>query len=133
MDLMKQKGKKINPIIDIFNKFKYSFQGMLYCFTHETSFIFETIAMIMVVVGGIIFKVSFMEWIFSVLSLLLVMEVEFLNTAIEATVDMVTDKFHPLAKIAKDCGSAATCMASFMALIVNLIIFVPKVLPFIIK
>jgi len=133
MDLMKQKGKKINPIIDIFNKFKYSFQGMVYCFTHETSFIFETIAMIMVVVGGIIFKVSFMEWIFSVLSLLLVMEVEFLNTAIEATVDMVTDKFHPLAKIAKDCGSAATCMASFMALIVNLIIFVPKVLPFIIK
>lgn len=133
MDLMKQKGKKINPIIDIFNKFKYSFQGMVYCFTHETSFIFETIAMIMVVVGGIIFKISFMEWIFSVLSLLLVMEVEFLNTAIEATVDMVTDKFHPLAKIAKDCGSAATCMASFMALIVNLIIFVPKVLPFIIK
>lgn len=133
MDLKKQKGKKINPIVDIFNKFKYSFQGMAYCFTHETSFIFETIAMIMVVVGGIIFKVSFMEWIFAVLSLLLVMEVEFLNTAIEATVDMVTDKFHPLAKIAKDCGSAATCMASFMALIVNLIIFVPKVLPFIIK
>ncbi|MBE6148815.1 MAG: diacylglycerol kinase [Firmicutes bacterium] len=133
MDIMKQKGKKINPIVDIFNKFKYSFQGMAYCFTHETSFIFETIAMIMVVIGGIIFKVSFMEWIFSVLSLLLVMEVEFLNTAIEATVDMVTEKFHPLAKIAKDCGSAATCMASFMALIVNLIIFVPKVLPFIIK
>ena len=133
MDLKKQKGKKINPIVDIFNKFKYSFQGMSYCFTHETSFIFETIAMIFVVLGGIIFKISFMEWIFSVLSLLLVMEVEFLNTAIEATVDMVTAKFHPLAKIAKDCGSAATCMASFMALIVNLIIFVPKVLPFIIK
>lgn len=133
MDLKKQKGKKINPIIDIFNKFKYSFQGMAYCFTHETSFIFETVAMVILVVLGIILDISFMEWIFSILSLLLVMEVEFLNTAIEATVDMVTDKFHPLAKIAKDCGSAATCMASFMALIVNLIIFVPKVLPFIVK
>ena len=129
MDLKKQKGKKINPIVDIFNKFKYSFQGMFYCFTHETSFIFETIAMLLIVILGIIFNISFMEWIFSVLSLLLVMEVEFLNTGIEATVDMVTDQFHPLAKIAKDCGSAATCMASIMALIVNLVIFVPKVWP----
>lgn len=133
MNLKKQKGKKINPIVDVFNKFKYSFQGMAYCFTHETSFIFETIAMIFLVIFGIILDISFVEWVFAILSLLLVMEVEFLNTAIEATVDMVTDKFHPLAKIAKDCGSAATCMASFMALIVNLVIFVPKVLPFIIK
>lgn len=133
MDLKKQKGKKVNPIQDIFNKFKYSFQGMAYCFTHETSFIFETIAMFFVIVFGIIFKITFIEWIFSVLSLLLVMEVEFLNTAIEATVDMVTEKFHPLAKIAKDCGSAATCMASFMALIVNLIIFIPKLMELLIK
>ena len=133
MDLKKQKGKKVNPMEDIYNKFKYSFQGMAYCFTHETSFIFETIAMIFVIIFGIAFKITFIEWIFSVLSLLLVMEVEFLNTAIEATVDMVTDKFHPLAKIAKDCGSAATCMASFMALIVNLIVFIPKLLEFFIK
>ncbi|MBQ6840614.1 MAG: diacylglycerol kinase [Bacilli bacterium] len=133
MDLQKQKGKKLNPVKDVLNKFKYSFQGMAYCFTHETSFIFETIAMIFVVIFGILLDISFVEWIFSILSLLLVMEVEFLNTAIEATVDMVTQKFHPLAKIAKDCGSAATCMASFMALIVNLVIFVPKVLPFIVK
>ena len=37
--------------------------------------------------------------------------------------------YYALAKIAKDCGSAATCMASIMALIVNLVIFVPKVWP----
>lgn len=133
MDLKKQKGKKINPIKDVMNKFKYSFQGMAYCFTHETSFIFETIAMIGVVIFGILLDISFVEWIFSILSLLLIMEVEFLNTAIEATVDMVTQEYHPLAKIAKDCGSAATCMASFMATIVNLVIFIPKILPFIIK
>ena len=133
MDLKKQKGKKINPIRDVMNKFKYSFQGMAYCFTHETSFIFETIAMIGVVICGILLDISFVEWIFSILSLLLIMEVEFLNTAIEATVDMVTQEYHPLAKIAKDCGSAATCMASLMATIVNLVIFVPKVLPYIIK
>lgn len=125
MDLIKQKGEKVGPIKDVLHKFKYSFQGFVYCYTHETSFIFETIGVIGIIILGIIFKITFMQWIFSLLSMLLIMEIEFLNTAIEATVDLVTKEYHPLAKIAKDCGSASTCVATFMALIVNLIIFVP--------
>ena len=133
MDLIKQKGEKINVFQDVAHKFKYSFQGFAYCYTHETSFIFETIAIVGVIILGAIFKISFVEWIFAIISLLLIMEIEFLNTAIEATVDMVTDKFHPLAKVAKDCGSAATCTATFMAVIVNLIIFIPKFMALIAK
>lgn len=125
MDLIKRRGEKVGPIKDVIHKFKYSFQGFFYCYTHETSFIFETIGIVGVIILGIIFKISFMQWIFSLISLLLIMEIEFLNTAIEATVDLVTEEYHPLAKIAKDCGSAATCMATFMALIVNAIIFIP--------
>ena len=125
MDLIKRNGKKVGPIEDVCHKFKYSFQGMAYCFTHETSFIFEAIAVVAVVILGIVFHISLMEWVFSLLTLIMIMEVEFLNTGIEATVDMVTEKYHPLAKIAKDCGSAATCFATFVALVVNLIIFVP--------
>lgn len=133
MDVEKLKGDKNNPIKDVLNKFKYSFAGMLHCFKHETSFIFETIAMGLIIICGIAFNISFMEWIFSVLSMLLIMEVEFINTAIEATVDMVTKEYHPLAKIAKDCGSAATCMATLMASIVNAIIFLPNILGLIFK
>ena len=125
MDLIKRKGEKVGPVKDVLHKFKYSFQGFVYCYTHETSFIFETIGVIGIIILGIIFKITFMQWIFSLLSMLLIMEIEFLNTAIEATVDLVTKEYHPLAKIAKDCGSASTCVATFMALIVNLIIFVP--------
>ena len=125
MDLIKRKGEKVGPIKDVMHKFKYSFQGFLYCYTHETSFIFETIGVIAIITFGIIFKITFMQWIFALISMLLIMEIEFLNTAIEATVDLVTKEYHPLAKIAKDCGSASTCIATFMALIVNLIIFVP--------
>ena len=133
MDLIKQKGEKVGPIKDVLHKIKYSWQGFAYCYTHETSFIFETIGIILVIILGIVFKITFMEWIFAIISLLLIMEIEFLNTAVEATVDMFTKEFHPLAKVAKDCGSAATCMATIMALIVNLIIFIPKIIPLIIK
>ena len=57
MDLIKQNGKKVTPVEDVAHKFKYSFQGMAYCFTHETSFIFEAIAIVLVIILGIIFKI----------------------------------------------------------------------------
>jgi len=133
MNLEKQKEQKVGPIKDVMNKFKYSFEGFLHCFTHETSFIFETIGVILVIFFGIVFKISFMQWIFALLSILQIMQIEFLNTAIEATVDMVTKEYHPLAKIAKDCGSAATCVATILAGVVNLIIFVPYILDFLVR
>ncbi len=133
MDLIKQKGEKVGPIKDVMHKFKYSFQGLAYCFKNETSFTFEAIAIIGVVILGILFKISFMEWSFAIISLLLIMEIELLNTGIEATVDMFTREFNPLAKIAKDCGSAATCIGTFVALFVNLAIFLPKIIDFFAK
>ena len=75
MDLIKQKGGKVNVIEDIAHKFKYSFQGFAYCFTHETSFIFETIAIIGVVILGIIFNITLLQWILSVCSILMIMQI----------------------------------------------------------
>ena len=54
--------------------------------------------------------------------------VELINSAIEATVDLATTKEHPLAKIAKDCGSAASLILCVAALFCGIIIFVPKIL-----
>ncbi len=124
MDLKKQKGKKVGPIQDILNKTKYSFQGIIYCYTHETSFIFETIAFFAACIMNTILQIKPHLWVFSLVSILLITEIEFLNTAIEAVVDLVTDKYHPLAKIAKDCGSAATFMATLVAVIVHLYIYI---------
>lgn len=124
-NLEKMRADKKNPIKDVLHKCKYSFQGFLYCYTHETSFIFETIALIASIIAGFIFHIEPHQWVFSLISLFLITEIEFLNTGIEATVDMVTDKYHPLAKVAKDCGSAATCMATIIAVIVHLWIYAP--------
>ena len=53
---------------------------------------------------------------------------ELLNTAIEATVDLVTKEIHPLAKVAKDCGSAAAFVSSIMVFIICCFIFIPKII-----
>lgn len=122
-DLEKMRADKRNPIADVLHKFKYSFQGFAYCFKNETSFTFEALAIVGALIVGNIVKIEPHYWVFSLLSLFLIMEIEFLNTAIEAVVDMVTTKYHPLAKIAKDCGSAATCMATLIAVVVHLYIY----------
>ena len=125
--------KETNLIKNVLNKCKYSLQGLGYCFKNESSFVLVTIAACIVIFLGIAFDITFLEWVISFGSLALIMIIELLNTAIEAVVDMVTEDFHKLAKVAKDCGSAAAGLMSILAAIVNLIIFVPYIMKFIIK
>ena len=63
-----------------------------------------------------------------IIALMVVLSVELLNTAIEATVDLVTNEFHPLAKIAKDCGGAATFVATIVLLVICGFIFIPDIM-----
>jgi diacylglycerol kinase len=50
---------------------------------------------------------------------------EFMNTALEALVDMSTEEFHPLAKIAKDVAAAAVLVGAVGAVLVGLLILGP--------
>ena len=52
---------------------------------------------------------------------------EMINTSIEATIDLVTNQIHPLAKIAKDTASSATLVLCIVSLIGGCIIFIPKI------
>ena len=79
---------------------------------------------------GLFFGITSNQWIALLLSLGNILTIELINTAIEATVDMVTLENNPLAKIAKDCGSGATFVASMIAIITSLIIFVPRIIHF---
>ncbi|MCD8562357.1 MAG: diacylglycerol kinase family protein [Bacilli bacterium] len=83
---------------------------------------------IIVILMGLYFKITNIEWIFVFLMIALVMAAELLNTAIEDVVDLVTSDFHPMAKIAKDTASAAVLIYSMIALVIGLIVFLPYIL-----
>ena len=123
--MKEQKKKEVSLVRNILNKCKYSYQGLSYCFQNESSFLIEAISACLIIIMGIVFDITFLEWVISFGSLCLITIIELLNTAIEATVDMVTQEYNEYAKIAKDCGSAATGIMTLLALLVNLIIFVP--------
>lgn len=125
--------KEVSLIKNILNKCKYSLQGLTYCFKNESSFLLEAICCCLIIILGIVFDIDFLEWVISFGSLALISIIELINTAIEATVDMVTQEYNEYAKIAKDCGSAATGIMSVLATIVNMIIFVPYIMEFIVK
>ena len=95
---------------------------------NESSFVIEAITACVIIILGIIFDIEFLEWVISFGSLALISITELINTAIEATVDMVTLEYNEYAKIAKDCASAATAVMTVLAIIVNLIIFVPYIM-----
>ena len=125
MEINGQEKVKVSVMKNILNKCKYSLDGLKHCFKNETSFMLEAIAGIVIIIMGIFFDIKFVEWVIALGSLMLISITELINTAIEATVDLVTREYHPLDKVAKDCGSAATGIMGILATIVNLIIFVP--------
>ena len=107
---------------------KYSIDGLLYSYKNEKSLWMHGLCSIVDICLGIIFKISLVQWSMILISLGVILSIELLNTAIEAVVDMVTLEYHPLAKIAKDCGSAATFIAVLIAIVLNCFIFIPKIL-----
>ena len=64
-----------------------------------------------------------------VLTVAAVLVLELLNTAIESVVDLaIGRRFHPLAKVAKDCAAAAVLVASISSLVIALLLVLPPLL-----
>lgn len=83
---------------------------------------------ILVIVAGLIFQVSAIEWLFLLLSVFMVITLEIVNSAIENVVDLASNyHFSMLAKHAKDMAAGAVLLFSAYAVITGLIIFVPKI------
>lgn len=81
-----------------------------------------------VVLAGVLFQVSAIEWLFLFLSIFLVISFEIMNSAIENVVDLASDyHFSMRAKNAKDMAAGAVLVVSGFAVITGVIIFVPKI------
>ena len=108
--------------------FGYSLDGLKYAYKYEQSMLIHVIATIAVIIANLLFRVTGMEWLITLLAIGMVLAAELINTAIEAVVDMVTEEIHPLAKVAKDCGSAATFVLSVMAAAIGFVVYIPHIL-----
>ncbi len=108
--------------------FTYPIKGLKYAYRNEQNLVVDFGVALIVIIASFIFKVSFIEASILTLTIGLVIAFELMNTAIEATVDLVTEDYHPLAKVAKDTSAACVFVMAISAAIVGLIIFLPKVI-----
>ncbi|NTU55559.1 MAG: diacylglycerol kinase family protein [Anaerolineales bacterium] len=65
------------------------------------------------------------DWAVLILTVTMVFAAEFVNTAIEAVVDLASPSHHPLAKVGKDVGAAAVLIAALAAVLIGLLILGP--------
>ena len=104
-------------IKQIINATKWSMQGLAATFKHEASFRLELYLAIILVPVAIYISQSPMQLLLLLSCVLFVLILEIINSAIEAVVDMVCgEKFHELAKRAKDMGSAAVFLGQMLVL-----------------
>ena len=119
------KKQKKDPL---YKSFGYAFAGIFAVVTKERNMKIHCAAVVCVMIAGLVFHISPIEWCICLTLFGLVMALEMVNTAVEAVVDLVTEEREPLAKLAKDAAAGAVLIAAIMAAIAGMIIFIPKLL-----
>jgi diacylglycerol kinase (ATP) len=89
----------------------YSWQGLKACFEHEEAFRVEVFFAVLLLPLALVIAATPVELVLLIGSVVLVLIVELLNSAIEAVVDRISEEQHELAGRAKDQGSAAVMLS----------------------
>jgi diacylglycerol kinase (ATP) len=105
--------------------FKYAFQGWWYMLRTQRNAWIHSLISTAVILLALWLRLSLLEWAVLVLTIGLVWMAEFVNTALEAVVDLASPDLHPLAKVGKDVAAAAVLIGAGAAGIVGLLILGP--------
>ena len=111
----------------VFQTIKNSLNGIR-CYAKDgKSILLYALGVILEIVMGFVYRINGLEWILIIFMLGFILAVELINTAIEAACDAISKDYNPFIKIAKDCGSGATFIIFIVAILLNIIIFLPKI------
>lgn len=105
-----------------------AYNGVRHVVTSQRNARIHTLVTVIVLLVGILFHISNLEWIAIIFAIGFVWASECLNTGIEKLTDLVSPNYHALAKLAKDSSAAAVLFASMTAVAIGFIIFIPKLI-----
>lgn len=110
------------------DSFGFALKGISTLIRTQANARIHVVAVIIITLVGFWLNISPTEWCLVVIMFAMVLAAEAMNTAIEFVVDLTSPDFHPLAGKAKDVAAAAVLITAIGAVIVGLIIFLPKLL-----
>lgn len=112
----------------ILNSFKYAIQGIITSLKTERNMKIHLAIIVLVIVAGIFFNITKLEWIICIILFSIVLAGELFNTAVETIVDIIMPEKNEKAKIAKDVSAGAVLVLAIGAAIIGLIIFIPNII-----
>jgi len=123
---MLEPHKGATGLLRILNATRYSLEGVAAAARHETAFRQELLLAAVLVPLGLWLGADGVERALLAGSVLMVLVVELLNSAVEAVVDRASPEHHELAKRAKDYGSAAVMFALAVTGLVWVLLLLPR-------
>jgi diacylglycerol kinase (ATP) len=111
------------------SSFNCAIEGVLWAVRTQRHMRYHCLAAVAVVLAGLLFRVSALEFLFLVFGAVLVLFAELVNTAVEVLVDLVSPDYHPLAMRAKDVAAGAVLLASIGAAVMGYLILAGHIFP----
>lgn len=112
----------------LLRSFGYAFAGLWILIRTQRNARIHFALTALVLLLGVVSGLSRAEWMALVLTIALVLAAEAFNTAIESLVDLVSPALHPLARQSKDIGAGAVLLTAIAAVVVGVLIFLPRLL-----
>jgi diacylglycerol kinase len=125
MEILKE--KKRFSLIARLRSTNHAWRGVVILFKTTHNAWVHSFFTVLVIYLGFSFRISNIEWVLLVFAIGLVFVTETINTAIEVDMDLTSPNYHPYAKDTKDISAGAVLISVIVALIIGLIIFLPKV------
>jgi diacylglycerol kinase len=108
--------------------FGYAFNGIWHATATQLNFRVHIVAGLITILIGYYLNISDREWLWIVVCIGMVLAAELFNTAIEFLTDLVSPDYNKKAGLVKDMAAGAVLITAITALIIGLLIFVPKIL-----
>ena len=114
-------------LVNRFKSFTYAWSGIKELLRTEHNTWVHLVLTILAVILGLIFNIAIGEWTALIICMTMVWTAEIFNTCIEKLLDFISTDRHPQIKNIKDMAAAAVLIASWAAIIVGAIVFIPKI------
>ena len=122
------RGSKKFSILKQLKSFGFAFNGLKILIKEEHNSRIHLFATVCVLIAAFVFEISKAEWLAVIFAIGFVFALEIINSAIENIADFVSPEKHVLIKKIKDLAAAGVLVSAMTALIVGLIIFLPKII-----
>lgn len=106
--------------------FNAAIEGFVYVFKSQRNMRLHFLMGLFAVLLGILLNFTYIEVMVLCLTIAFVLFAEMFNTAIEYTVDLVSQEYHPLARIVKDIGAGAVLLSAMTAVVIGYILFTSR-------